>query len=370
MDPPPGDTRYNRSHLESRSNSNANSPALVSCTPRALYVRPHRHLPDAQNSPSHKQLQLVTGFGPGVITISQRDEWKPELVTVYDNGTRPIAQFSNTKSHINVSYILFENHSGKPDAEGCREDAISPIVEQERRSIKKRIDSAATLADGTRLATTLLIVDISAAASIAGVNAKEAGRQAGLFAFAGNQHTCAELHASAIGDQPENLKAMQDVVAAFQPALDYKPAAIDYLRIAQILFKNAPGLAAPYYKSSLDAMPAEASYLTPRRIATDQLVMALGMSGNLKDSRAVAEKAIAADPDYPINYYNLACADAEKGDAAAAKTHLQQAFDRRKNVIQGESMPDPSKDDSILKLKKNKEFWSFVTSLQQPDQQE
>jgi len=91
--------------------------------------------------------------------------------------------------------------------------------------------------------------------------------------------------------------------------------------------------------------------------------MALGMNGDLKAGRAAAEKAIAADPDYPINYYNLACADSEKGDAVSAKLHLQQAFDRRQNVIQGESMPDPAKDDSILSLRKNKEFWAFVTSL-------
>jgi len=87
------------------------------------------------------------------------------------------------------------------------------------------------------------------------------------------------------------------------------------------------------------------------------------MNGDLKASRAAAEKAIAADPDYPINYYNLACADAEKGDGMSAKLHLQQAFDLRHNVIQGESMPDPAKDDSILSLRKNKEFWAFVTSL-------
>jgi hypothetical protein len=91
--------------------------------------------------------------------------------------------------------------------------------------------------------------------------------------------------------------------------------------------------------------------------------MSLGMSGDLKNSRAVAEMAIAADPDYPLNYYNLACADAEEGKASDAKIHLQQAFDRRANVLKGESMPDPSKDDSFLKLKKNKEFWAFVLAL-------
>ena len=91
--------------------------------------------------------------------------------------------------------------------------------------------------------------------------------------------------------------------------------------------------------------------------------MSLGMSGDIKDSRAVAGKAIATDPDYPLNYYNLACADAEQGDATSAKLHLQQAFDRRANVLKGESMPDPTKDDSILKLKKNEAFWAFVLTL-------
>ena len=54
----------------------------------------------------------------------------------------------------------------------------------------------------------------------------------------------------------------------------------------------------------------------------------------------------------------------EQGNATKAKKHLQEAFDRRKeDVIQGETMPDPAKDDSILKLKGNKAFWEFVMSL-------
>jgi hypothetical protein len=42
---------------------------------------------------------------------------------------------------------------------------------------------------------------------------------------------------------------------------------------------------------------------------------------------------------------------------------LQQAFDRRANVISGEKMPDPMKDDSILKLRNDKAFWAFVMTL-------
>jgi tetratricopeptide (TPR) repeat protein len=91
--------------------------------------------------------------------------------------------------------------------------------------------------------------------------------------------------------------------------------------------------------------------------------MSLGISGDLKASRALAEQAITTDPDHPLNYYNLACADAEQGNATAAKSHLQQAFDHRANVLKGEHLPDPTKDDSIQKLKKDRPFWTFVESL-------
>jgi hypothetical protein len=64
-----------------------------------------------------------------------------------------------------------------------------------------------------------------------------------------------------------------------------------------------------------------------------------------------------------MNYYNLACADAEEGDATNARKHLQAAYDRRKFVIEGEHMPDATNDDSLLKLKKDAAFWEFVMSL-------
>jgi len=301
-------------------------------------------------------ITLVTWYGLGGIALPNGQAWKLELLTAYDKDRRPVAQFSNSGSRINVSFILFENLSGKPDMQGCRTDAIEPILQNAGSSISKRVYGESTTKTGQSLATASYSVDMS----VAGVP-----QQRNLFGFAGNAKTCAELHISSFGDDPTVQDAMKAALASFQPDLDYQPSAVDYFRVASLLFRNAPALAAPYYKSSLDAMPSDAQFLTPRRVATDQLVMALGMSGDIKSSRAVAEKAIAADPDYPINYYNLACADAENGNASDAKLHLQQAFDRRANVLKGEQMPDPTKDDSILKLKKNKEFWTFVVGLAQ-----
>ncbi len=278
------------------------------------------------------------------------------MLTVYDDDRRPVAQFSKGGSGLTVSFILFENLSGSPTAQGCRADAINPIVEHEAKFISKRVDGEARNTAGETLATTSYLIDMLQSGG-------SGPHQHNLFGFAGSAKACAEIHISSVAETPVEEDAMNAVLAEFHPDLTYLPKAIDYFRLASVLFKKSPGLAAPYYKSALDALPNDPSDLTPRRVATDQLVMSLGMSGNLKESRVVAEKAVALDPDYPINYYNLACIDAEQGNAADAQTHLKQAFDRRAHVIKGEAMPDPTKDDSILKLKRDQEFWAFVSTL-------
>jgi tetratricopeptide (TPR) repeat protein len=142
------------------------------------------------------------------------------------------------------------------------------------------------------------------------------------------------------------------------------PDFIAKFRYATVLYDHhAYATAAPIYESALtlvDTVPESTKW---RRVTTDQASMAYGIAGDLKHSRALNEAAILKDPDYPLYYYNLACADAEAGDATAARTRLQQAYARRANTLPGESLPDASNDDSILKLKGNKEFWAFVQSL-------
>jgi tetratricopeptide (TPR) repeat protein len=100
-----------------------------------------------------------------------------------------------------------------------------------------------------------------------------------------------------------------------------------------------------------------------RRVVTDQAGMAYGMSGDIPKARVIFERAIAEDPDYPMYYYNLACADAEEKNLAEARSHLQEAFARKANVISGESMPDPTNDNSFLPYRNNKDFWTFLESL-------
>jgi Tfp pilus assembly protein PilF len=132
----------------------------------------------------------------------------------------------------------------------------------------------------------------------------------------------------------------------------YKAAA-PIFEMALVKLKEDPGIAARMMKDTR----------TATRVVTDQAGMSYGMSGDIPQARRLFEKAIAEDPDYPLYYYNLACADAEEKNLVGARNHLQQAFARKANVISGENMPDPTKDDSFLPYRDNKEFWAFLESL-------
>jgi hypothetical protein len=92
--------------------------------------------------------------------------------------------------------------------------------------------------------------------------------------------------------------------------------------------------------------------------------MSYGMSGDVGKARAIFEKAIVEDLDYPMHYYNLACADAVWRKLGDARLHLQEAFARKTNVPPDEPMPDPTKDDSFLPHRRNTDFWTFLEHLQ------
>ncbi|HXQ26735.1 MAG TPA: hypothetical protein VN822_10035 [Candidatus Acidoferrales bacterium] len=144
----------------------------------------------------------------------------------------------------------------------------------------------------------------------------------------------------------------------------YTPQFNDVFLYGQILYRDQMyKAAAPIFEQSLTKLKDDKSQQTMRRVATDQAGMAYGISGDASKARSLFESAIARDPDYPMYYYNLACADAQEKKLADARTHLQQAFARKANTIPGEALPDPTKDDSFLPYRNDKDFWTFLESL-------
>jgi tetratricopeptide (TPR) repeat protein len=317
-------------------------------------------LTTAAQPPKLKSLNLVSPNGKGRIAVSLGPEVKWQLAALYDDNTRPVVQFQNTATRLDISYVIFPNQTGSAEPKICRDDVLNAA----QRSLSgapgfvdikqvKKADS--TNAAGQPLATGSYFI-----ASLGDMKIAEQN----VFGVISSTMECAEVHISKDSYTPADDSAIQSALQAFSFDTDYSPIAQDYYLLGTLLYqlpKNYAG-AAVYYQRALDTLPANAP-LRARRVITDQLSMSYGISGQIARSRAVNEDAIKLDPDYPLYYYNLACADSEQGKAADAKVHLQRAFDRKANMLAGEHFPDPRQDDSIQKLKKNKEFWAFVQTL-------
>jgi tetratricopeptide (TPR) repeat protein len=100
------------------------------------------------------------------------------------------------------------------------------------------------------------------------------------------------------------------------------------------------------------------------RTLIENLGMAYGMTGHLKEAKAIYEEGIQADPTYPMFHYNLACTFAEMNDLDHSMQSLKTAFRHRKNQNPGEAgMPDPRQDSSFQRFMKNETFRNLVKDL-------
>ena len=185
-----------------------------------------------------------------------------------------------------------------------------------------------------------------------------------LYKYFGAADQCVVIQAYADKGSKLDVAAADALLDRQQYDPAYVPTDNDKFVYAMLLTKtNRQAAAAPIFADFLKSVPSTKDTLNQRRVATDIVGMNLGMSGKIVEARQLFNQAIKTDPVYPLNYYNLSCADAEEGKVADAKLHLHQAFDRKANMLPGEKMPDPTADDSIQKLKNNKEFWAFVQTL-------
>jgi tetratricopeptide (TPR) repeat protein len=312
---------------------------------------------------SNDTIHLVMPHGPGGIIAETLNGFHPSSIALYDQGTRPVLSIVNDKSGVNVSYILFPNNTQAPNAKSCGDAVVNVILNREKSHSKIENEVRANRILKSTGQSTYAVAFYEESMESRPIHQQE------LFGFFGDKNTCAEIHISKALMKPGDMPLLEAELERFNCDLEYAPSSRDYGALATIYFgaaKDYPS-AATYYDAALDTYDDKPmdryDSVTMRRVLTDQASMAYGMSGDLAKSRAINEAAIARDPLYPLYYYNLACADAEAGNASAARTHLEQAYARRANTLKGETLPDASKDDSILKLKSNADFWTFVQSL-------
>ena len=184
--------------------------------------------------------------------------------------------------------------------------------------------------------------------------------------FVATGDMCGDLEIYSNAPVSAEDEGVKKILATYRLDEKYIPRFNDVFLYAQTLYNmHMYKAAAPMFEIALakvDENPS-ANAKTMRRVVTDQAGMSYGMSGDVAKARAIFEKASTEDPDYPMYYYNLACADAEEKNLSAARNNLQKAFDRKASVIPGENMPDPTTDDSFVPYRDNKEFWAFLEGL-------
>jgi tetratricopeptide (TPR) repeat protein len=202
--------------------------------------------------------------------------------------------------------------------------------------------------------------------------AKDGSTEYHFRGFIATRDICGDLEfysSKPISDQDPDLGA---IFATYRFDPSYDPKFADVFLYGQVLYQNGMfKAAAPIFEQAMTMIPADGAPFPSNKVAThvtaDQAGMAYGISGDIHKARTIFEVAIAKDPDYPLYYYNLACADAEEHNLPAARLHLQEAFARKANGNPGEPMPDPTKDDSFTPYKSNNEFWAFLKQLQAPN---
>ncbi len=187
-----------------------------------------------------------------------------------------------------------------------------------------------------------------------------------LRGFVATGDVCGDLEIYSKSPIKPDEGAVKAIRSTYQLDAQYEPNFNDVFVYAQVLYnQHQYKAAAPMFELALAKLPTagDSNNKTVQRILTDQAGMSYGMSGDLKKARTLFESVIAADPEYPIYYYNLACADAEEKKLADAKIHLQEAFARKAYMIPGEPMPVPTADNSFQPYQSDKEFWTFLEHI-------
>ena len=198
--------------------------------------------------------------------------------------------------------------------------------------------------------------------------------QRNVFACMPKDDVYIDIHLSKVQYQPSDDSLFSALLetASFGPPLPRQPEpSPEIMKLfaegsRYFLERNYRKAIGPYQKA-LDMDKRSHQINKPLwYVLIDNLGMAYGISGNLDKAKEVFDYGILQDADYPLFYYNLACTYAEMNKMELAMEYLEQAFERKANVIPGEKMPDPRTDDSFQRFMKNESFRKLVDSLMAP----
>jgi len=187
-----------------------------------------------------------------------------------------------------------------------------------------------------------------------------------VHAYYGGEQIWAEVHISKTpSPNVEDEVLFNRILERVKMVQDFSPSSRDWFLVGSTYYRTRDYKKASLYLQRALDLEKQSAQLDPVlwKVLVDNLGMAYGISGDLSHAKSVFEYGLSKDPEYPLFYYNLACTFGEMKQMQPAMDNLKLAFERRKNVIPGEHMPDPANDDSFAKFMKDPKFREFVAAL-------
>jgi predicted Zn-dependent protease len=172
---------------------------------------------------------------------------------------------------------------------------------------------------------------------------------------------------------PDDEKLFDDVLATVQLRLDESTAEDQgHDQKKQLLAEGSEfylqhdyAAAANRYQKALDLEKQNRTLnKTLFRVLVDNLGMSYGLIGKLSKAKETFEYGVTQDAEYPLFYYLLGCTYGEMGKMDESLDQLRLAYKYKANVIPGESLPDPLKDDSFRKFAGDEHFVRAVHEMQ------
>ncbi|HKF23216.1 MAG TPA: tetratricopeptide repeat protein [Candidatus Angelobacter sp.] len=312
-----------------------------------------------------------SGFGkayvsvPGVSGVLEFDPGPTRWETrVRSDGKETQLQAMGRPDHLLVTAFL-QHVTFAASAESCR-DEWWPATEKGSREHNIKLDHMQQTTQAGMARVEYVIPEVQGTPV----------RQKTVHAYLGARDLCAEIHLSKVQFVPEDQKLFDEVLATVRVRLDdsgtqdqtqANRVTAYFGQASRFFTQQNYEAAADMYQKALDLEKQKRTLnATLFRVLLDNLGMSYGLTGKLPKAKETFEYGIAQDPEYPMFYYNLACAYGEMGKMDESLTQLRLAYKYKANMIAGESFPDPMKDDSFRNFVKDKRFVDAVQQMQRP----
>jgi tetratricopeptide (TPR) repeat protein len=174
-----------------------------------------------------------------------------------------------------------------------------------------------------------------------------------------------DVHLSRTGYTAGKGDSLEPVLQAIRINRAYVPTAQDRFAFGNIFYlqKNYKA-AARHYEAGVELEKVKPSLpQTTWIVLVDQLGMSYGISGDAAKAKPLYEWALTREPEYPMFYYNLACAFAETGNPEKALENLKLAYQHKQHGLKGESIPNPRTDSSFTNYLANPQFKASLDAL-------